>query len=175
MDGRRRARAQDLTAAPGTTRHRARRRSDRGAAAVEFALVVPLFVALVFGILSYGWMLSYRQGISQAAAEGVRAMAVSVSPVGSTAPADRAREAVNRSLSSYGVTCTAAGRLTHSGRDVGTCGITTSACTTGSTVQCARVAITHNYRANPLIPSFPGLGITLPTTLSYTSSAEVSS
>lgn len=154
---------------------RSSRRREDGAAAVEFALVLPLFVALLFGVISYGWMLSYRQGISQAAAEGARAMAVSVSPAGSTVPAERARAAINRSLSSYGVTCTAAGALTHNGTTVGTCGVTTAACTTGSTTQCARIAISHDYRANPLIPSFPGLGITLPNTLSYSTTAEVSS
>ncbi|RYY46252.1 MAG: pilus assembly protein [Actinomycetales bacterium] len=154
---------------------RSRRRRDDGAAAVEFALVLPIFVALLFGVISYGWMLSYRQGISQAAAEGARAMAVSVSPTGSTVPADRARAAINRSLASYGVTCTSAGTLTRNGATVGTCGVTTTACTTGSTVQCARIAISHNYRANPLIPSFPGLGITLPTTIGYTTTSEVSS
>lgn len=159
----------------GMHRRGPRRRRDDGVAAVEFALVLPIFIALIFGIISYGWMLSYRQGISQAAAEGARAMAVSVSPTGSTVPAERARAAVNRSLASYGVTCTSAGTLTRNGATVGTCGVSTSACATGSTTQCARVAISHDYRANPLIPSFPGLGITLPATLSYTTTSEVNS
>lgn len=157
------------------TDDRRSRRRDEGAAAVEFALVLPIFIALLFGVISYGWMLSYRQGISQAAAEGARAMAVSVSPTGSTAPVDRARAAINRSLSSYGVTCTSAGTLTHDGTTVGTCGVTTAACTTGSTTQCARIAISHDYRANPLIPSFPGLGITLPDTIGYSTTAELNS
>jgi Flp pilus assembly protein TadG len=49
---------------------------DRGAAMVEFALILPIFVALVFGIISYGYMLSYRQAVSQAASEGARAAAI---------------------------------------------------------------------------------------------------
>ncbi len=48
-------------------------RRERGAAAVEFALVVPLLLTLVFGIISYGYLLSFRQSLSQAAAEGARA------------------------------------------------------------------------------------------------------
>jgi Flp pilus assembly protein TadG len=159
---------------PAHQRTRTRRRED-GAAAVEFALVLPLFVALLFGVISYGWMLSYRQGISQAAAEGARAMAVTVAPTGSTAPADRARTAINRSLSSYGVACTSGGTLTHDGRVVGSCAVTTAACTTGGTTQCASVAITHDYRANPLIPSFPGLGVVLPAQVSYSTTAEINS
>ena len=43
------------------------RKDERGAVLVEFALIVPVLLALVFGIISYGYMLSYRQGLSQAA------------------------------------------------------------------------------------------------------------
>ena len=52
-----------------------RRRSQRGAAAVEFALVLPLLMALFFGILDYGlWFnnsLGLRQGVREAARQGV--------------------------------------------------------------------------------------------------------
>ena len=50
-----------------------RRRTESGAAAVEFALVLPLLVVLVLGIISYGVMLSFRQTLSQATTEGARA------------------------------------------------------------------------------------------------------
>lgn len=141
---------------------------------MEFALVVPLFVALIFGILSYGWMLSYRQGISQAAAEGARSMAVA--PSGNPTTLSDARAAVNRSLSSYGVTCTATGTLTHQSEVVGSCTLVlTETCAATVTQRCARVSITHAYRAHPLIPSFPGLGITLPTQLTYETTAEINS
>ena len=56
---------------------RARReRGSRGAAAVEFALLVPIVLLLLFGIISYGYMLSFRQAMSQGASEGARAGAV---------------------------------------------------------------------------------------------------
>ena len=51
-------------------------REDRGAAAIEFALILPILVVLVFGIIAFGYMLSFRQAMSQAAAEGGRAAAV---------------------------------------------------------------------------------------------------
>jgi Flp pilus assembly protein TadG len=54
-----------------------RHRAEGGAAAVEFALVAPLLLLLVFGVISYGYMLSFRQALSQGAAEGARAAAVS--------------------------------------------------------------------------------------------------
>ena len=54
---------------------RARRghgRHDRGAAAVEFALVVPLLLLLVFGILDYGRFFFDSVSLRQGAREGAR-------------------------------------------------------------------------------------------------------
>ncbi len=151
-----------------------RRHEDRGAAAVEFALVAPVFIALLFGIISFGWMLSYRQSISQGAAEGARVLAVS--PAGSPTLAADARTAVNRSLASYGVSCDGS-QLKHGTTVVGTCTIPTAStpCTNNTALRCATVSITHAYRDHPLIPSFPGLGVVLPRNLSFSTTVEVGS
>lgn len=51
------------------------RRADRGSAAVEFALVVPILLALLFGIVDYGLYfsssLSATSGVQEAARQGV--------------------------------------------------------------------------------------------------------
>lgn len=51
------------------------RRTERGAAAVEFGLVSPLVFAIMFGILAYGlWFndsLNLRQGLREASRQGV--------------------------------------------------------------------------------------------------------
>jgi len=44
-----------------------------GAAAVEFALVAPLFILMVFGILEYGRMVMVQQVLTNAVREGARA------------------------------------------------------------------------------------------------------
>jgi Flp pilus assembly protein TadG len=49
---------------------------DRGAVAVEFALVLPLFLLLIFGIVQYGWTFYQTQETAQAAREGARIAAV---------------------------------------------------------------------------------------------------
>jgi len=53
---------------------RRREHRDRGAAAVEFALVVPVLLLLVFGIIDFGLFfsdsLSARQGVREAARQG---------------------------------------------------------------------------------------------------------
>ena len=49
---------------------------DRGSAAVEFALVLPLLLLLVFGIIDFGRALSAQITLTQAAREGARLTAL---------------------------------------------------------------------------------------------------
>jgi Flp pilus assembly protein TadG len=51
-------------------------RSDRGAAAVEMAIVLPLLLLVVFGIIDYGRLLNERILVTSAAREGARLAAV---------------------------------------------------------------------------------------------------
>ena len=52
------------------------RRNRRGSAAVEFALVLPVLMLLLFGIIDFGRMMNARITLSEAAHEGARAAAV---------------------------------------------------------------------------------------------------
>lgn len=158
----------------GSRRDPARRRDERGAAMVEFALIAPIFIALVFGIISYGWMLSYRQGISQGVSEAARSIAVAPGGGGTITDSVKAngREAVSRSLRSYGVTCVGE-ELLHHGDTVGTCTFKPERC---GSADCVRVTVRHeNYDRHPLVPSFPGLGIILPKDVGYSTTAEINS
>jgi Flp pilus assembly protein TadG len=86
---------------------RRRRKGDRGAAAVEFALVVPVLVTLVFGMIDFGWAINRYSAVGNAAREGVR-----VASIGGTAA--EITSTVNASVSDIGgggtttvaVTCT---------------------------------------------------------------------
>ena len=51
---------------------RLRRRDSRGSAAVEFALVLPVVLLLVLGIVDFGRMLNAQITVSAAAREGAR-------------------------------------------------------------------------------------------------------
>lgn len=157
---------------------RRRAPSERGAAAVEFALVVPLLLLLVFGIVQYGYMLTYRQAISQGAAEAARSAAVSFGTT-SSAKVALAVTTLNETLSAQGVTCgitsgATSGNLVRSGTPVGTCSVTVAACPNQTSVNCVTVTVDHLYKDHPLIPSV-GLGIAMPDHLSYTAVAQVSS
>ncbi|HEU5035803.1 MAG TPA: TadE/TadG family type IV pilus assembly protein [Nocardioides sp.] len=146
------------------------RREEHGAAAVEFALVVPFLLLILFGIISYGWMLSFRQALSQGAAEGARAAAVTVADddAGRTAAA---LASLNDSLDLYGVSCSG-GSLFRGGTAVGTCSLTIAACANDTAAQCATVDVDYRYADHPLLPDFPL--VPLPDSLHYSAVARVS-
>jgi Flp pilus assembly protein TadG len=88
-------------------RHLAHRlRSERGAAAVEFALVTPLLLALVFGIIEFGRGYSQLNVYTGAAREGARYAAVRCQPDSTTGCTDGliASNAVSPSLVGYTAT-----------------------------------------------------------------------
>jgi Flp pilus assembly protein TadG len=60
------------------TRKRSRR--ERGQALLEFALVVPIFLVLVFGIVDFGWALKTWITVTNSAREGARFGAVGWAP-----------------------------------------------------------------------------------------------
>lgn len=69
---------------PFTSRSRRRPRLVRsrrtrlrsGATVLELAIVMPLFLAVTFGVIDYGWVFFARNTMYQAARESARAMAV---------------------------------------------------------------------------------------------------
>jgi Flp pilus assembly protein TadG len=130
-----------------------------GVAALEFALVLPVLMALVFGIIAYGTMLSFRQTLSQAAAEGARQAAVAPPGLPDADRETRARNAIAAALGSQAVCDTGGMRCTVTIDQA--CGVRA----------CAIVRLEHDYAANPVVPAF---GLPLPTTLVYEAVAEVS-
>jgi Flp pilus assembly protein TadG len=73
---RRPERRSSRTAALGRPRAANRQWRERGAAAVEFALVMPLLLILVLGIAEFGRAYNIQTTLSAAAREGARVMAL---------------------------------------------------------------------------------------------------
>lgn len=67
--------------------------SSAGASAVEFAIVLPLLVLFLFGIITFGLALNRQQGMEAAAREGAR-----LASVGRGVTFDRVETAVLTSL-----------------------------------------------------------------------------
>jgi len=74
-----------------------RRRDDDGVVAVELALVLPLLVMLIFGIIQFGLAFNRLQGVHAAAREGAR--------VGSVVPGGECARAAD-AMDGLGVTST---------------------------------------------------------------------
>jgi Flp pilus assembly protein TadG len=60
----------------GATRSGPRDGDQRGAALIEFAILTPLLVLLVFGIIEFGWLFGQFNDIRHASREGARFAAV---------------------------------------------------------------------------------------------------
>ena len=56
-----------------------RPRGDRGASAVEFALAVPILLAVLFSIIDLGFAINRYTVLNNATREGVRAASLSAS------------------------------------------------------------------------------------------------
>lgn len=149
-----------------------RRRDEGGAAAVEAALVL-CFVVLpvVFGILSYGYMLTFRQSLSQAATEAARAAAVKAvngdTVMRQEAQTIAAKAAVDEAVGTFSSTMKC-------GVDNLSCDVVFEPCPDVSPAGCVKVSVSYPYREHSLLPTVPGLGFTLPETVGYTAVAGVS-
>ncbi len=146
-----------------------RLRGDDGAALVEFTLVGGLLMLLVFGIINFGLILSFKQDVTRAAAEGARAGAVAIPSSTSGANDPRrlaAQTATEEAVDGFGRTC---------GVDGMTCTVSIHDCSdpvpdtngyhsgTGNTQpDCVTVELVYDYQANPLIVPVPIISAVLP-------------
>jgi Flp pilus assembly protein TadG len=112
-------------------------------------------------------MLSFRQTVSQSAAEGARAAAVAPSSASNDQRIAAAKAAVTAALSS------GAGGLTCSSPNV-TCDVVPiNNCGDGSGNDCMKVTVSYPYKDHSLLP-IPGLGFAMPSVITYSAVAEVS-
>ena len=138
-----------------------------GAVFVEFAIVLPVFLFIIFAMINYAAMMSFRQTLSQAATDGARAAAVAPSNLTFTQRRDRAITAVNEAFDGEAgdpVVCGAGGL---------TCTVPAVPTSCGSSEQCISVTLTYGYAANPRIDLPQLFGFVLPDELTYTASARV--
>ncbi len=57
------------------------RKRRRGAAVVEFAVISPLLLTMLFGIIEYGYIFMVRQSLTNAAREGCRIAVLQTSEI----------------------------------------------------------------------------------------------
>lgn len=128
---------------------------------MEMAIVVSLLLVLIFGIISYAYLMSFRQSMTQAAAEGARAAALA--PTGMAQA--RGNSALAQALTGFDQTCNTGGL---------TCTpIATAPCLADALRRCVTVRLDYDYQNHPLLPALPLLAGILPDTLSAESVVEV--
>lgn len=135
---------------------------------MEFALIFPVFLLLVYGGLSYGLAMSTKGQITEAAAEGARA-AVGAQPINGNYCTGYATAAMNQaqnSLSAMGGASQWA--------SIPTPTVSSTNCSSFTTGVTITVSISYPYSAHPTIPNAPGLGLVLPPMINSTYVVEVS-
>lgn len=142
-------------------RHGWRGKGEAGAALLEFALVAPLLFLFLYAIVAYGMVLVVQHSVTQAAADAARAAV----PVSQDLPADSGPS--QTALDQANVDLKWLGGANACGQPGFTCTTSVEApCPgSGSTTRCLEVTVTYDYGDRPLIPSLPGLGLILPSTL----------
>ncbi|KQQ90911.1 TadE/TadG family type IV pilus assembly protein [Arthrobacter sp. Leaf137] len=78
--------------------------SERGAAAVEFAILLPLLLMLVLGTIEFGRAYNAQITLTNAARDGVRVMAIANDPAGAKVATRNAAAAVSNTIPDSNIT-----------------------------------------------------------------------
>lgn len=131
-----------------------RRRDDRGAAAVEFALVVPILLVIVFGIIAYGFVFAQSLSLSNSARQAARSGVIE----GTTC--DQIVTLATDSADTLGMD--GADTTVVVKRGASAASAITFACAKSSSVQPCKtqnagtnVYVTLSYAAEPVVPFIP--------------------
>ena len=128
------------------TRIRQHLQRQDGVAAVEFAIVAMVFLVLLFGILTYGFIFGLDQSMNHAAEEGARS---AISATSDSAALTKAHDTALQRLNWLGSNI-------QSGDIVATL---LNPCPNDASVKCVQVTITYPWSTRPVIPKFPGLPV----------------
>jgi Flp pilus assembly protein TadG len=91
-----------------TTHRRARRTSEQGTVAIEFVLVAPILLVLVFGMVEFGRAYNAKVELTAAVREGARALALgSDDPVTATTDAAPGLDPTTLVVTTSSTPCTA--------------------------------------------------------------------
>jgi Flp pilus assembly protein TadG len=115
---------------------------------VEFALVVGIFVMVLYGLIYFGMALATKQRVTNAAAEGARAAVGQTSATAAGVATTRVNALLGGTAKGYTI------GPDPTGPRVGPCDPAVPA-----GAQCVTVTITWDWAGHPVVPAAPGLRI----------------
>jgi Flp pilus assembly protein TadG len=126
-------------------------RDEKGAAAVEFAIVASIFFMLVFGIIDFGFGFHTWNATANAAREGARRAAVSSDVSSITARVRASASWLDQTKLAVTVTCARGGAVF----------VSCPAASTWLQGDYVRVTVDYTYTYMTPLPTFVGMGKTL--------------
>jgi Flp pilus assembly protein TadG len=152
---------------------RARRSGERGAAVLEMALITPLFLLLIFGMINFGFAFSVRENMIHSAQEGLRSALVASSADQLCTAKSAAR---SRMVGIIGPT-RAGSESASSGCTDPTADLTvatsTATCPGFAGSSCMTITMTYPYRSDEVV-GIPGFDNLAPSTITITVTERLS-
>ncbi|MDQ3304807.1 MAG: pilus assembly protein [Actinomycetota bacterium] len=138
---------------------------QRGAALVEFSLVVVLFFTLLYGLVAYGLMLALKQSVTNAANEGARA-AIGGSIQDSYATASSGLGWLGTKCCRSDITALTP-QTTNAPLVINPVQALCPGAALGGS-ECVTVSVSYDFKDSPLLPPLPGFGLAFPDTIAST-------
>ena len=145
------------------------KRRERGASLVEFTFVALLLFALLFGIIGFGVVLSFKQTVTQSANEAARRAAVTQ---GSDTQRISAAQGAVADFESWGRTCSSAG-MDCSGIRIHDCSALDKTTNTSALPDCITVTLEYDYANEPIVPNLPIIGAFMPDDVTSSATAQI--
>jgi hypothetical protein len=137
-------------------------------------MVGVIFFTILFGIIGFGFLLSFQQNVTQAAAEGARAGAVASG--GDAGVMAAAQTATEDALDAFDQECTTSGGLVACEFDVHDCSVVPTAADDVNDAlvgpNCITVTLEYDHDTNPIIPKMPLIQYALPDIIDSTATAQ---
>lgn len=158
------------------------RQRERGTSLVEFTFVAGLLFLLIFGIIGYGVVLSFKQTLTHAAAEAARRGATTQddpltvdNPLTTAIEGDERLEVANNAITEFegwGRDCA----------DMQTCAVVIHDCNlaplaannTTATPDCITATLVYDYAAHPIVPNLPLVAGFMPDTVQTAATSQLS-
>lgn len=144
---------------------------ERGTSLVEFTFVALLLFMLLFGIIGFGVVLSFKQTVTQSANEAARRAAVTQ---GTDAARLAAANAAVNDFESWGRDCTTPGNgMDCSGIRIHDCGFDVNVNVAATKPDCITVSLEYDYAGHPILPNVPLMSAFMPDTVESSATVQI--